>query len=110
MNGGLKFWDGYRHYVSYPLRNLSILHGIHGHAMFRFQVREDEVILLLFAHTRSLEVVPSLFQDLRMETLLVRLLSDIYGGNWEVTILALFDVSAVFDTVDHDIIHKRHSY
>jgi len=37
------------------------------------------------------------------ETLLVRLLSDIYGAidRSQVTLLALFDVSAAFDTVDH---------
>ena len=40
------------------------------------------------------------------ETLLVRLLSDIYGAidRSQVTLLALFDVSAAFDTVDHDIL------
>ena len=43
------------------------------------------------------------------ETLLVRLLSDIYGAidKSQVTLLALFDVSAAFDTVDHDILQKR---
>ena len=43
------------------------------------------------------------------ETLLLRLLSDIYGAidRSELTLLALFDVSAAFDTVDHDILLKR---
>ncbi|PGH37691.1 MAG: hypothetical protein CRN43_19655, partial [Candidatus Nephrothrix sp. EaCA] len=43
------------------------------------------------------------------ETLLVRLLSDIYGAidKSEVTLLALFDVSAAFDTVDHQILLQR---
>src|SRR6218665_314064 len=40
------------------------------------------------------------------ESLLLRLLSDIYGAmdRSEVTLLALFDVSAAFDSVDHDIL------
>src|SRR6218665_3922443 len=43
------------------------------------------------------------------ESLLLRLLSDIYGAmdRSEVTLLALFDVSAAFDSVDHDILLKR---
>jgi len=43
------------------------------------------------------------------ETLLVRLLSDIYGAidKSQVTLLALFDVSAAFDTVDHEILLQR---
>src|SRR6218665_2595657 len=43
------------------------------------------------------------------ETLLVRLLSDIFGAidRSEVTLLALFDVSAAFDTVDHQILLQR---
>src|SRR6218665_466697 len=43
------------------------------------------------------------------ETLLLRLLSDIYGAIdiAELTLLALFDVSAAFDTVDHNILLKR---
>jgi exonuclease III len=43
------------------------------------------------------------------ETLLVRLLSDIYGAidQSQVTLLALFDVSAAFDTVDHAILLQR---
>lgn len=42
------------------------------------------------------------------ETLLVRL-SDIHGAiaRSQVTLLALFDVSAAFDTVDHDIVLRR---
>jgi|SRR6218665_397382 len=43
------------------------------------------------------------------ETLLVRLLSDFYGAIdiSEATLLALFDISVAFDTVDHDIILQR---
>src|SRR6188768_3258800 len=43
------------------------------------------------------------------ETLLVRLLSDIYGAidRSQVILLALFAVSTAFDTVDHDIILRR---
>ena len=44
-----------------------------------------------------------------METLLVRLLSDIYGAidRSQVILLALFDVRASFDTVDHNILLRR---
>ena len=43
------------------------------------------------------------------ESLLLRLLSDIYGAmdRSEVTLPALFDVGAAFDSVDHDILLKR---
>src|SRR6218665_4004080 len=43
------------------------------------------------------------------ETLLLHLLSDIYGAvdSSQLTLLALFDVSAAFDTVDHEILLKR---
>ena len=43
------------------------------------------------------------------ETLLLRLLSDIYGAidRGQLTLLALFDVSAAFDTVDHEILLER---
>src|SRR6218665_3769127 len=43
------------------------------------------------------------------ETLLFHLLSDIYGAvdSSQLTLLALFDVSAAFDTVDHEILLKR---
>ena len=43
------------------------------------------------------------------ETLLLRLLSDIYGAidRSQLTLLALFDVSAAFDTVDHEILFDR---
>src|SRR6218665_1812116 len=43
------------------------------------------------------------------ETLLLHLLSDIYGAvdDSQLTLLALFDVSAAFDTVDHEILLKR---
>src|SRR6218665_808195 len=43
------------------------------------------------------------------ETLLLRLLSDVYAAidSSQLTLLALFDVSAAFDTVDHEILLKR---
>ena len=43
------------------------------------------------------------------ETLLLRLLSDIYGAidRSQVSLLALLDVSAAFDSVDHDILLRR---
>jgi hypothetical protein len=48
-------------------------------------------------------------KDHSTETLLLRLLSDFCGAvdNSQVTFLALFDVSAAFDTVDHDILLTR---
>ena len=48
-------------------------------------------------------------RDHSTETLLIRLLSDIYGAmdRSQVTLLALFDVSAAFDSVDHDILLLR---
>src|SRR6218665_2632623 len=46
------------------------------------------------------------------ETLLLRLLSDCYGAmdGRRVTLLALFDISAAFDTVDHQILIKHLSF
>ena len=43
------------------------------------------------------------------ETAIVRLLSDVHAAmdRREVTLLALLDVSAAFDTVDHDILRHR---
>ena len=43
------------------------------------------------------------------ETLLLRLLSDVLGAvdHCQLTLLALFDVSAAFDTVDHEILLQR---
>src|ERR1043165_1236641 len=43
------------------------------------------------------------------ETLLVRLLSDFYAAmdSGQITLLALFDVSSAFDTVDHSILLQR---
>src|SRR6218665_580478 len=43
------------------------------------------------------------------ETLLLRLLSDVYAAidSSQLTLLALFDVSAAFDTVDHEILLNR---
>src|SRR6218665_1225911 len=42
------------------------------------------------------------------ETLFLRLLSDVYAAidSSQLTLLALFDVSAAFDTVDHEILLK----
>src|SRR6218665_343366 len=43
------------------------------------------------------------------ETLLLRLLSDVYAAidSSQLTLLVLFDVSAAFNTVDHEILLKR---
>ena len=43
------------------------------------------------------------------ETLLIRLLSDLYGAMnaGQISLLALFDVSSAFDSVDHSILLQR---
>ena len=43
------------------------------------------------------------------ESLLLYLLSDIYGAmdKTQITLLALFDVCAAFDSVDHEILLRR---
>src|SRR5688572_10343101 len=43
------------------------------------------------------------------ESLLLRLLSDIYGAidRSQLTLLALYDVRAAFDSVDHDLLLRR---
>src|SRR6218665_560727 len=43
------------------------------------------------------------------KTLLLRLLSDVHGAvdHCQLTLFALFDVSAAFDTVDHEILLQR---
>ena len=69
----------------------------------------NQLILYLDKH----ELFPSHQSGFRKnhstETLLVRLLSDFYGAmdRGQVTLLALFDVSAAFDSVDHPILLQR---
>jgi len=67
----------------------------------------------LFNYLDSNNLLPSCQSGFRKghstESLLLRLLSDIYGAidRSQVTLLALYDVSAAFDTVDHDILLRR---
>ena len=59
------------------------------------------------------ELIPSQQSGFRRnhstETLLLRLLSDFYSAidRGQVTLLALFDVSSAFDSVDHSILLQR---
>ena len=67
----------------------------------------------LIAYLNGLGLLPSLQSGSRAghstETVLVRLLSDIFSATdrGEVTLMALLDVSAACDSVDHDILLMR---
>ena len=80
---------------------------------FLSKIIEKIVASQLIGHLERNNLLPSCQSGFRKfhstETLLLRLLSDIYGAidRTELTLLALFDVSAAFDTVDHDILLKR---
>src|SRR6218665_1515990 len=80
---------------------------------FISNIIEKLVASQLFDHLNMSNLLPPCQSGFRKghstESLLLRLLSDIYGAidRSEVTLLALFDVSAAFDSVDHDILLKR---
>src|SRR6218665_2162672 len=69
--------------------------------------------LAAYLHVEANKLLPECQSGFReghsTETLLLRLLSDIYEAVdcSQLTLLALFDVSAAFDTVDHKILLKR---
>ena len=69
--------------------------------------------LAAYLHVEANKLLPECQSGFReghsTETLLLRLLSDIYEAvdSSQLTLLALFDVSAAFDTVDHKILLKR---
>jgi len=77
------------------------------------KIIEKIVVYRLTCHLERNNLLPSCQSGFRRfhstETLLLCLLSDIYGAidRSELTLLALFDVSATFDTVDHDILLER---
>ena len=86
-----------------PISNLSFLS----------KVIEKLVAKQLLAYLNGHDLLPKFQSGFRAghstETALTRLLSDIYAAidsGW-VTILALLDVSAAFDSVDHDILLQR---
>src|SRR5688572_18185757 len=77
---------------------------------FQSKVIEKVIAYQLTAYLEANNLLPVSQSGFRKghstETLLHRLLSDIYGAldRSQITILALFDVSATFYTVDHDIL------
>jgi hypothetical protein len=80
---------------------------------FLSKLIEKVVAMQLVAYLEGNKLLPQNQSGFRKfhstETLLLRLLSDIYGAidRTQLTLLALFDVSAAFDTVDHEILLER---
>src|SRR6218665_2087223 len=80
---------------------------------FMSKVVEKLVSFQLFSYLDSNNLIPSSQSGFRKghstESLLLRLLSDIYGAidKSQLIFLALFDVSAAFDSVDHVLLLKR---
>ena len=64
----------------------------------------------LLAHCSKFNLIPDFQSDYRqnysMETSLLRMLNDILWAmeNQEITVVVILDLSAAFDTVDHDIL------
>ena len=75
---------------------------------FMSKVMEKFVVKQLIAYLASNNFMPRLQSGFRSghstETAILRVLSD---GQGQVALLALLDVSAAFDTVDHDILLER---
>ena len=80
---------------------------------FISKVIEKIVACQLTSYLETSNLLPTIQSGFRKghstETLLLCLLSDIYGAidRSQITLLALFDVSAAFDTVDHEILSER---
>ena len=80
---------------------------------FISKIIEKLVASELFNYLDSNNLLPSCQSGFRKghstESLLLRLFSDIYGAmdRTQVTLLALYDVSAAFDSVDHDLLLRR---
>ena len=77
------------------------------------KVMEKIVAKQLIAYLASNNPMPRLQSGFRSghstETAILRVLSDLYSSidQGQVALLALLDVSAAFDTVDHDILLER---
>jgi len=86
-----------------PISNLSYLS----------KILEKLVSIQIISHLTEYGLMPDYQSGFRAghstETVLVRLLSDIFTAmdSGEVTLLALLDVSAAFDSVDHDLLLER---
>ena len=93
--------DNIKHYR--PISNLTFLS----------KVIEKLVVRRLLRYLESCNLMPKLQSGFRKghstETVLLRLISDVYDAidAGHVTLLALLDVSAAFDTVDHSILLTR---
>ena len=80
---------------------------------YLLEIVEKLVSMQLIAYLNGLGLLPSLQPGFcaghSTETVLVRLLSDIFSATdrGEVTLLTLLDVSTACDSVDHDILLKR---
>ena len=80
---------------------------------FISKVMEKIVAKQLIAYLASNNLMPTLQSGFRSghstETAILRVLSDIYSSidQGQVALLALLDVSAAFDTVEHDILLER---
>src|SRR6218665_1017873 len=80
---------------------------------FIFKVIEKAIAYQLVPYLEANNLIPAIQSGFRKghstQNLLLRLLSDIYGAidRSQLTLLALFDVSAAFDTVDHEILLER---
>src|SRR6218665_2204237 len=86
-----------------PIANVSLIS----------KVVEKIIASQLLPYLEANNLIPAIQSGFRKghstETLLLRLLSDIYGAidRSQLTLLALFDVGAAFDTVDHGILLER---
>jgi hypothetical protein len=86
-----------------PISNLSVVS----------KLLERLVVRQLMDYLRSNDVLPSCQSAYRpfhsTETAVLRVLSDILKAvdSWDVAALVLLDLSAAFDTVDHDILLRR---
>ena len=80
---------------------------------FISKVMEKIVARQLIAYLVANNLMPKLQSGFRSihstETAILRVLSDIYSSfdQGQVVLLALLDVSAAFDTIDHDILLER---
>src|SRR6218665_4049297 len=77
---------------------------------FISKVVEKIIVYQLLPYLEANNLIPAIQSGFHKghstETLLLRLLSNIYGAidRSQLTLLALFDVGAAFDTVDHGIL------